>query len=182
MKRITLLFLALSSLTLAGVTTTTGSNSTNTPAPPVGSNVSTASASINVNVTATVTGPLDLVITDANGTPISEVTFDHILKAGQIAGQREQSLTANLRVSGNAITSNTDVASLSSNFDNDSLTLKNLNTQAAPLTSKLTAYNGGYDSNGAVLNVTSTLNDGQALAGNYETQTTTLTVTYAKTK
>ncbi|ERT68953.1 hypothetical protein HMPREF0202_01120 [Cetobacterium somerae ATCC BAA-474] len=172
MKKITLLFLALSSLTLAGVSTTSNPNLTNSVTD------SNATASININVTATVTGPLDLIITDANGTPISEVTFDHIL----IAGQGEQSLTANLRVSGNAITSNADVVSLSSEFGTNSLTLKNLDTSQAILTSKLTAYNGGYDNNGVVLNVTSTLNDGQALAGNYETQTTTLTVTYAKTK
>ncbi|MGL4366597.1 MAG: hypothetical protein ACRCSJ_08765 [Cetobacterium sp.] len=177
MKRITLLFLALSSLTLAGVVTPhkTGPNPISTPNNDGGTG---ATAGINVNVTATVTGPLDLVITDANGTPISEVTFDHILKAGQIAGQGEQSLTANLRVSGNAITSNADVAFLSSNFGNDSLTLKNLDNS---LTSNLTAFNGGYDNNGAVLNVTSTLGDGEAFAGNYETQTTTLTVTYSKT-
>ncbi|MGL5934479.1 MAG: hypothetical protein ACRCZI_02530, partial [Cetobacterium sp.] len=72
MKRITLLFLALSSLTLAGVSTTTGPNPISTP----GKEDTSPTAGINVNVSATVTAEdTELVITDASGTPISEVSF-----------------------------------------------------------------------------------------------------------
>lgn len=166
MKRITLLFLALSSLALAGVKTTIGPNSNSTE----------TTAGINVNVSAIVTATdTELVITDSTGTPISEVDFNHILTAGEVTGQGEQSLTADLRVKGSALA---PTGTLSTLFGNGTLTLTN---GTSSLTTNLTATPGAIASNReASLSVISALS-GEAVVGNYATQTTTLTVTYNKT-
>lgn len=176
MKRITLLFLALSSLTLAGVTTTTGPNPTSTP----NTEDTGATAGINVNVSATVTGETpELIITDASGTPISAVNFNHELEAGEVTNQGEQTLTANLRVKGSALSEANYLDKLVPTLGVDSLTLTN-GVTGNTLTSALTTSKNGFDNNGAVLNVTSAL-AGTAIVGNYAAQTTTLTVTYNKT-
>lgn len=76
MKKITLLFLALSSLTLAAVTVTPGENTS--------SNETTSS--ININVTASVSAfeTTSLQIVDDKGAAISSVDFHHNLdKNGQ---------------------------------------------------------------------------------------------------
>lgn len=168
MKKIALLFLALSSLTLAGVSTTNNQNLTNS------STETNATAGININVSATVTAHApELVITDASGNAISEVNFNHTLTAGSVVGQGEQSLTANLRVKGSTLNEANYLTKLNSEFGSNSLTLAN------NLTSNLTATKNGFDSNGAVLNVISTLS-GEAVVGDYAAQITTLTVTYNK--
>lgn len=172
MKRITLLFLALSSLTLAGITTTTGPNPISSPSPTAG---------INVNVSAIVTGEApELVITDASGTPISAVNFNHELVAGNVDAQGEKTLTANLRVKGSALSKTNYWEKLVPTLAANSLILTNGVTDNN-LTSALTTTKNGFDNNGAVLNVTSALS-GEAVVGNYATQTTTLTVTYTKAK
>lgn len=173
MKKITLLFLALSSLALARITTTSNPNLTNT------TNENTATAGINVNVSATVTATApELVITDSNGTPISEVNFNHELAAGPLAGQGEQSLTANLRVKGSTLSETNYSDKLTYSFGNSSLTLNNgTNT----LTSNIAATKNGFDNNGAIINVTSAIDVTEvAVLGTYAAQTTTFTVTYNK--
>lgn len=175
MKKITLLFLALSSLTLAAVLApTTGPNPTSTP----NVNGTGATAGINVNVSATVTDKeTDLVITDLSGTPISAVNFNHVLTAGKVADQGEQTLTTNLKIKGSALT---NAGTLVSSFDKESLTLAN---GTNILTSTLTSASGAIASNGeASLSVTSALDStGMAAVGTYAAQTATLTVTYTKT-
>ncbi|MHA4989714.1 hypothetical protein [Cetobacterium somerae] len=173
MKKFTLLFLALSSLALAGVLDPTiGSNPISTPA----NDETGATAGVNVNVTATVTESLDLVITDLAGIPISDVNFNHVLVAGDVAGQGEKSLTANLKVKGTALTT---AGNLTTAFKNQSLTLIN---GSSSLTSTLSSTPGAIGSSGeASLAVTSAL-EGVAAIGTYSTEQTTLTVTYNKTK
>lgn len=173
MKKFTLLFLALSSLALAKVLDpTTGNNPISTP-----NNEGTgATAGVNVNVTATVTGSLDLVITDLSGTPISDVNFNHVLIAGDVADQGEKSLTANLKVKGTALAT---AGNLTTEFKSDSLTLTN---GPSSLVSTLSSTPGTIGSSSeASLSVTSVL-EGIAAIGAYSTEQTTLTVTYNKTQ
>lgn len=173
MKKITLLFLALSSLSLAGVLApTNGNNPINTP----NTDGTGATAGINVNVSATVTSAeTDLVITDLNGTPISEVTFNHVLTAGDVTGQGEQSLTTNLKVKGAALS---NAGTLATTFGNETLTLTN---GTSSLLSTLESTPGAIGSSGeASLSVTSAVS-GTAAIGAYSTEQTTLTVTYNKT-
>lgn len=170
MKRFTLLFLALSSLTFAGVSIKEGNNTTSS----VGTN--TASAGINVNVSATVTDTgTELYIADANGNQISDVSFHHVLQAGNVGDQGDGSLTANLSVQGNALS---NAGTFEHSFGNSSLTLTNNGNN---LTSNLEASTGIIlDQKKATLTVKSNLK-GNAVAGEYTSQATTLTVTYNKT-
>ncbi|MGL5855439.1 MAG: hypothetical protein ACRCYA_09405 [Cetobacterium sp.] len=75
MKRITLLFLALSSLTLAAVTVNYGDNFTSNQED------STSTSSININVTASVSDfeTTQLKIVDADGKEITSLDFHHNL-------------------------------------------------------------------------------------------------------
>ncbi|MGL4538931.1 MAG: hypothetical protein ACRCUD_07585, partial [Cetobacterium sp.] len=75
MKRITLLFLALSSLTLAAASTDIGDND------PFQTTSNSDTAGININVSAIVTtsDTTQLTIVDETGTQISDVNFYHIL-------------------------------------------------------------------------------------------------------
>lgn len=170
MKRITLLFLALSSLALAGVEVKPGPNFDNT------NTNKASSATINVTVSATVTGAPDLVITDLNGNPISEVTFNHVLTPGDVNTQVDQSLTANLRIQGDALSSITTTG-FSTKFGTNTLELKN---DTSTLTSTLLAETGTIANKEAPLIVKSSLS-GEAIDGNYSAQQTRLTVLYEKT-
>lgn len=179
MKRFTLLFLALSSLTFAGVSTTSGNNPISTPT--TTDPVANPTAGINVNVSAVVTaGGTELYIADTNGTQISDVNFHHILQAGSLAGQGDGSLTANLLVKGTALA---NTGNLTTEFGNTDgvLTLKNTTDISKTLISKLQAETDPITTNKeAPLTVTSSL-AGEAFAGTYSTESTTLTVTYNKT-
>lgn len=181
MKRFTLLFLALSSLTFAGVSTTTGNNPISVDG--TGDNNANASAGINVNVSAVVTaGGTELYIADKDGVQISDVNFHHVLKAGTLAGQEETSLTANLLVKGTALA---NAGTLEHTFRNNKLTLKNTTDISKTLTSALSAIPGTITTNQeAPLTVVSNLVDASdatnITAGTYSTESTTLTVTYNK--
>ncbi|MGL5934103.1 MAG: hypothetical protein ACRCZI_00620, partial [Cetobacterium sp.] len=88
MKKITLLFLALSAVAFAGVSTTKGSSTMNTQ---------TTSAKIDVNVTAQILEDLTaLKITDTSDVEITAVNFNHEVAAETTS----DSLTANLKVIG----------------------------------------------------------------------------------
>lgn len=182
MKRFTLLFLALSSLTFAGVSTTSGNNPISVNG--TGDNNANASAGINVNVSAVVTdGGTELYIADKDGVQISDVNFHHVLQAGDVNNQGDKTLTANLLVKGTALA---NAGTLDYNFGNGdsnvsaSLALKNTTDISQILTSTLSANTGTITTNQeAPLTVTSTL-AGDVVAGTYSTESTTLTVTYNK--
>lgn len=171
MKKTAFIFLALSVITF-GAAGTTG-----------GENVSTTenSSTINVNVSATVFEELPgLIITDALGAPISSVNFEHLLKVGAVTGQEQETLTTSIRARGAAIQTDT-LSKLSTSFGNNTLTLNNTASPTNNLTSTLTSTPGSLDTHGAIFNISSKL-AGDAALGTYNTQTTTLTITYNKTK
>ncbi|MGL6024533.1 MAG: hypothetical protein ACRC0F_07950 [Cetobacterium sp.] len=167
MKKTALLFLALSAFAFGGASTTGGANTNNTP----------TSSTVNVNVSATVFSEMpDFIITDSLGAPISSVNFEHILKVGDIAGQVQETLTTNIRAKGVSLAEGT----LATKFGTDSLTLNNVTAPANDLNSALLAAENGFDAQGAIFDISSKLS-GTAAVGTYNTQTTTLTITYNKT-
>lgn len=172
MKKFTLLFLTLSSLTLASVTNSNGTNPIKDPASPI------SSAGINVNVTATVIGKgTELRITDLNGDEISAVNFNHELVTGDVATQTQRELTQNLLIKGEALGS---AGKLAGKFDKTSFTLSNGNSE---LTSNLESTFGDVDSSNkqATLSIISSLSSTSPITiGTYAEQTTQYTVTYTK--
>lgn len=168
MKRITLLFLALSSLALAGVEIRPGSNFGNT------NTTSASSATIDVSVSATVNAnPPDLIITDQFGNEVSEVTFNHVLIESE--DNATQSLVANLKLKGDALGA---VGESYTNFSTKTLELKNDDNT---LTSTLDAEIGTISNGEAPLTVSSNLT-GTPKAGDYSLEQSRLTVTINKNK
>ena len=173
MKKFALLFLALSSLTLASVTNSNGTNPIKDPASP------TSSAGINVNVTATVIeNGTELRITDMDGTEISAVNFNHELVTGDVATQTQQELTQKLLIKGEALGY---AGTLAGSFKTSTLTLQNGN---ASLESLLTYNIGTVDSSAkeAPLTISSALSGNDAVAGTYTQMSTQYIITYNKTK
>lgn len=173
MKRITLLFLALSSLALAEVDVSGGNNPIKDP----GSSRSTAGIDIRVSATVIEKGT-ELRITDTNDNEISSVTFNHELITGPVSGQTQQTLTQQLLIQGNALT---EAGNLTGSFETGTLTLTNsgnpTNTLTSTLGHKIEAINA---SNVAPLTINSSLT-GEALSGEYAANTTKYTVIYSKT-
>lgn len=172
MKRITLLFLALSSLTLAKVNNSSGNNPIKDPASP------TSTAGINVNVSATViTKDTELRITDTDGNEISAVNFNHELVTGPVAGQNQQKLTQNLLIKGDALASNGNISGF---FKDNDLTLQN---GSDSLKSNLTYTISAVDisKKEAPLTISSSLSGNDAIAGTYVENSTSYVITYNKT-
>lgn len=172
MKRITLLFLALSSLALAEVDVSGGNNPIKDP----GSSRSTAGIDIRVSATVIEKGT-ELRITDTSNNEISSVTFNHELITGNVTGQTQQTLTQQLLIQGNALT---EAGNLTGSFETGTLTLTNndnANTLTSTLGHKIEAINA---SKVAPLTINSSLT-GEAVSGEYAVNTTTYTVTYSKT-
>ncbi|MGL5349688.1 MAG: hypothetical protein ACRDA0_03870 [Cetobacterium sp.] len=174
MKKLTLLFLALSAVAFgassSSITTKTDSNT-----------VSSNSAKIDVNVTAVVTdnSTTEFIITDSNGDFISSVNFNHEVTSGDVS---KDILTNEIYARGSTLTSGT-ISKLSTNFGSDSLVLTNGTGEENYLTSALSANLSGDYSNelGAKYTISSTLSGKADNSRPYAGQSTTLTITYDKT-
>lgn len=172
MKKITLLFLALSSLALAEVNNSSGNNPIKDPASP------TSTAGINVNVSATVIAKdTELRITDTNGNEISAVNFNHELVTGSVVGQNQQNLTQNLLIKGDALASN---GTITGSFTISTLTLENGSNS---LQSNLTHTISTVDTSNreAPLTISSSLSGDNAATGTYGQKSTSYVITYNKT-
>lgn len=158
MKKITLLFLALSAVAFGKLEST-----------------------IDVNVSAIVTnGDPSLTITDENGVPISALNFDHYMTATENA---EDTLTRKIRVEGNTL-QNDNLNSLQANFTNSTVPLfdeSGSNTLNSNLEAKLgeTITKVSNDLNAVDLEIVSNVT-GKAVTGMYTQGTTQLTVTLNK--
>lgn len=164
MKKMTLLFLALSAVAFGGTSLTKGANSINT---------ALTSSKIDINVTATVLdNPPSITITDSNGTEISAVNFDHLISAGQT----EDTLTANLKVLGKGISSQNLTVSHDS-----TLKLSNSDSKKTITTTFESSLENSYAKDEVPLTLRSILDGTFTEAGEiYSKSTTQLSVTFNK--
>ncbi|MGL4671314.1 hypothetical protein [Cetobacterium sp.] len=168
MKKLTLLFLALSAVAFANTSITRGSNSRNAP----------TEATIDVHVTAIITDvDPEFVITDSEGNHISDIYFNHEGTVESIIGTP---LTNTIYAKGSTLSSGT-MNKLTSKFGTSSLELTN-GIEGANLTSTLSTTDPSYDSKlGAKYEVSSTLSGSASAESPYVGNSTTLTITYDKT-
>lgn len=117
MKKMTLLFLALSAVAF--------------------SQNNSLKSSIEVTVSAVVAGEAPSIsITDENDFPISSLFFDHFFQQGETS--TEDVLFRNLKVKGNTLRGD-NVNNLNANFSNSNGTVHNWGNKEYNLTSELTA-------------------------------------------
>ncbi|MGL5613147.1 hypothetical protein [Cetobacterium sp.] len=174
MKRITLLFLALSSLTLAAASTDIGDND------PFQTTSNSDTAGININVSAIVTtsDTTQLTIVDETGTQISDVNFYHILTQdvdNVLGGEKE--LTQSIYAQAPGLTDTTK----------GKITNNNLNDfTSGNFTSTVNTVQGSFDSSikGVKYTLTSTASATGSIPKDQVISTTpqVLIFTYDKTK
>lgn len=165
MKKMTLLFLALSAVAFGGTSLTKGANSINT---------ALTSSKIDINVTATVLdNPPSITITDSNGTEISAVNFDHLISAGQT----KDTLTANLKVLGKGISSQ----NLTVSHDSTLELYNSSNSNKTISTTFQSSLENSYAKDEVPLTLRSILDGTSTEAGEiYSKSTTQLSVTFNK--
>lgn len=174
MKKITLLFLALTSLTFAAASTDTGDNDSFETKP----NKDTAGINVNVSAIVTTSDTTQLTIVDETGTQISDINFYHILTqdADHILGG-EKELTQSIYAKAPGLTDTTR-SKITHNTLND-FTSDNF-------TSTVNTVQGNFDNNikGVKYTLTSTASATGAIPKDQIISTTsqTLTFTYDKTK
>lgn len=174
MKKFTLLFLALSSLTFAAASTSAGENN------PFLTTSNNDTAGINVNVSAIVTtsDATQLTIVDGTGTQISDVNFYHILTQGEdnsLGGEKE--LTQSIYAQAPGLTDATK----------SKITTNQLGSFTADkFSSTVSTTQGDFDShvNGVQYTLTSTASATGLITPDQVISTTpqVLTFTYDKTK
>ncbi|MGL5544960.1 MAG: hypothetical protein ACRDB6_07610 [Cetobacterium sp.] len=168
MKKITLLFLALSAV-IFGATGTIGGE--NGPSKPIANK-----AEINVHVSAIVSGETtNLVITDIDGNEISAVYFHHEL-------DNTDDLTSSPNVLNTGILAKASGLNTQNQLKAELINTLELTNGVSTLISNLSADAKPFDNTkgGVVYTVSSSLS-GIPVEGSYAVKTTPLTITYSKT-
>ncbi|MGL5745703.1 MAG: hypothetical protein ACRCXX_11255 [Cetobacterium sp.] len=180
MKKLTILFLALSAVAFGKATIINGSNSK--------ANTTTATfseAAIDVKVSAVVMSPLpELLIVDDKGTQISYVDFVHEITEAGLVSENNGGILSQDVYAQYALLNNNNLNKLNANFGTSTGTLVHNEIANSTLDSTLeanpdTSITKINDKNAVKYTLKSSIS-GTAEAGAYAERETKLTITYNK--